>query len=154
MKVLIYAILLAGGLNAAASMECAGKTDQGELVMVAIATAGSRGEVHQGKVTIIKDGHKNAYLFEASDVSQYFEYDDVPRGEAMVGLAAFVDGEFPLQIKYVGKNYVDYDLELVLEDKSTSFDEGSLLRIWKGPGFGATDQHQVQQIVCSVWAST
>lgn len=135
-----------------ASVECTGKVAREFFVTVRVATKGATKTPHQGEVIIEREGNRFGYRFSPESISQFFERDDSKKNLALVGLSAFIGGEFPVLINYSGKNYVDQDSKLVLEDLAPTPEdqmENSMM-IWKGPGFGPSETWKMNQVVCSV----
>lgn len=135
-----------------ASVECTGKVGRDFFVTVRVATKGATKTPHQGEVMIEREGNRFGYRFSPESISQFFERDDAKKNLAMVGLSAFIGGEFPVLVNYAGKNYVDQEAKLVLEDLGPTPDdqmENSMM-VWKGPGFSPSDAWKMNQVVCSV----
>ncbi len=135
-----------------ATAECTGKVNSDLYVTVRVATKGATKTPHQGEVVIERGGNRFGYRFSPESIAQFFERDDAKKNLAMVGLSVFIGGESPVQINYAGKNYVDQDAKLVLDELAATPDdqmENSML-IWKGPGFAASEVWQMKQVVCSV----
>jgi hypothetical protein len=149
--VLIFALILSN--RAMAVGECAGRTSDGSFVVVDVTTSGATGIPAQGSVTIQNGGNKFGYRFQHDEIAQYFEYDDVAAKSAVVGLSTYVTKEYPLFVKYVGPNFVDMDLQAVVDGGKTADLVGNVLRVWKGPGHAATDQYQISRPACSVWSN-
>ena len=129
--------------------ECTGRATDGTFVTVTVNTKGATNAPDSAEVSIERGGNKFGYRFAATEISQFFEYDDVKANTAIVGMGAFVKREFPLSLKYAGPNYVDMDLKAVLDD-ATAGGQGNFMRVWKGPGYQAVDQYVLTQPVCSV----
>lgn len=138
---------------AMAISECGGKTNDGSWVSVIINTTGPTGIPDEGIVTIEKEGNKFGYKFSREDITQFFENDDPSNGSAIVGLAAYVEKNNPVSIKYVGANFVDMDLKAVVEQGKGGDAQGNYMRIWRGPGYDANSQYQLKNVVCSVWTN-
>jgi hypothetical protein len=135
-----------------ATAECTGKVNRGTYVTVRVATKGATKTPHQGEVIIEREGNRFGYRFSPEAIAQFFERDEAKKNLAMVGLSAFIGGESPVQINYAGKNYVDQDAKLVLDDLTAMPSdqmENSML-IWKGPGFSSAEVWKMNQVVCSV----
>ena len=134
--------------------ECAGKAADGSWVSVVINTTGPTGIPDEGTVMIEKEGNKFGYKFGRSEITQFFENDDPSAQTAMVGLAAYVEQNNPVAIKYVGENFVDMDLKAVVEQgRNANQPKGNFMRVWRGPGYDANTQYQVTNLVCSVWTN-
>ena len=153
MKFLLLLAAIGLSRSALAVSECGGRALDGSFVLVQINTTGTTGAPDQASVTVEKDGNKFGYHFGREDIPQFFEYDDVAAKSSVVGLAAYVQKEFPVSIKYVGANFVDMDLKAVIDGGKAEITKGNIMRIWKGPGHPGTDQYQLTKIVCSVWAN-
>jgi hypothetical protein len=149
-----YLILLAS-LNFSslvwAVSECTGRTDNGSWVSVHINTSGATGFPDEGEVFIENAENKFGYHFSHEDISQFFEYDEPANNTAIVGLAAYVNKESPVAIKYMGPNFVDMDLKSVIEGEEARKAKGNFLRVWKGPGHASSDQFQMTNVACSTW---
>jgi hypothetical protein len=149
-------ILLAALIYSGAAMaisECAGKAADGSWVSVVVNTTGPTGIPDEGSVMIEKDGNKFGYKFARQDITQFFENDDISNNTAMVGLAAYVEQNNPVSIKYVGVNFVDMDLKAVVEQGQGIPTNGNFMRVWRGPGYDANSQYQLTSVVCSVWTN-
>lgn len=150
MKNLILAALLFAPISGQAA-ECAGETYSGTIVKVEIEVVGTMGGILGGKVRIEpKNEPVRTYELRREDIVQYYESldgDDTER--AIVGLGAYVDTNYPVSIRYVGRNYYD-DLTKVLRDPSRSKQSGNAMHVWKGPGYAGGDQHSFKDVVCSV----
>jgi hypothetical protein len=153
MKYLMVIGFLSFSNTALAMTECAARTSDDTLVKVKIVTSGPRGVAESGEVIFEKAGNRYGYRFQGDVISQFFEYDDLERNSAVVGLNAYYNLENPIQVKYVGPNFVDLDLKTVIADGSAPKGTGNVLRAWKGPGHSKTDQYQATQVACSVWAN-
>ncbi len=147
----IFSILIVS-IHAWANSECTGRASDGSYVTVHIETSGAVGAPDTGEVTIESGGNKYGYRFTKAEMPQYFEFDDVSDGSAIVGIAAYVENEYPVSVKYVGTNFVDMELKVVADDPAVK-GEGNFLRVWKGPRHAATDQYQITKIACSVWSN-
>lgn len=147
--------LLALALNgnaAQASTECAGETYGGLIAHIRIDTMGTMGYIQGAEVTFTpKDGQNvRRYSVKSDEIPQFFETVDGAEYErATVGLAAYVQHESPIHIRYVGTNY-ERDLTEVLRDPSRKKQPGNSFRVWKGPGFSGSEQHSFQDVVCAV----
>lgn len=130
--------------------ECLGETYGGIVVKVEVNTMGTMGSITGGRVTITeKDGAERSYAIKAEEISQFFEADSDTSGEgAIVGLSAYLDAEYPVSIRYVGKNYENPLRSL--KDPSRRKQGGNYMRVWKGPGFAGGDQHSFADVVCSI----
>lgn len=149
--ILLSSLLFAG--NALAVSECTGRSDDGRWVTVHVNTKGAKGLPDQGEVVVENEENKFGYRFGHEDIVQFFEYDETSNNSAMVGLVAYVNQEYPVAIKYIGPNFVDMDLKSVIEDGKGTESKGNFLRIWKGPGYAATDQFTLINVVCSTWTN-
>ncbi len=153
MKYLMLIGFFSFSVPALAMTECAARTSDQSLVTIKIETVGPQGKPANGEVIYEKDGNRYGYRFKGQFISQFFEYDDLERRSAVVGINAYVYDEMPIQVKYVGPNFVDLDLKAVIEDGSAPKGTGNFMRVWKGPGHSKTDQYQATHIACSVWAN-
>lgn len=153
MKYLMLIGLFSFSVPALAMTECAARTSDGSFVRITIETVGPQAKPQKGQVLYERAGNRFGYRFEGRYVSQYFEYDDLERNSAVVGINAYVYNEMPIQVKYVGPNYVDLDLKSVIDEGTAPKGTGNVMRVWKGPGHSKTDQYQATQIACSVWAN-
>lgn len=151
MKYLILLASIVCSSHAFAVSECTGLTSDGYWVTVHINTIGATGTPERGEVILEKEENKFGYRFTREDITQFFEYDEPANNTAMVGLASYVNKEFPVAIKYNGPNFVDMDLKSVIEEEKSRQLKGNFLRVWKGPGHAANDQFQLTNIACSVW---
>jgi hypothetical protein len=140
--------------RAFAMVECTGQLKDRTFVTVILNTKGATKAPDHGEVQFEKDGFKHGYRFTAREVAQFFEFDDSENGKATVGLSAYVKGEFPVQAKYEGPNFVDMDLKVVIETGGNrpgdSDSPRNFLRVWKGPRFGAEDIVRMENPVCAV----
>lgn len=134
-----------------ATSECTGRTQNREWVTVVVNTSGATGRPDRGEVIIEKDNNKYGYRFNQQDIAQFFEYDETANNTALVGLAAYVNNEYPVMIKYHGRNYIDMDHKTVIEESKSEIKADNFIRIWKGPGYPANDQFQLNKVVCSTW---
>ncbi|MBC7370722.1 MAG: hypothetical protein H7326_04100 [Bdellovibrionaceae bacterium] len=148
---LLVAMMFSGA--AMAISECGGKSAGGSWVSVVINTTGPTGIPDEGTVTIEREGNKFGYKFVREDITQFFENEDPSTGTAMVGLAAYVEKNNPVSVRYVGENFVDMDLKAVVEQGKGADAKGNFMRIWRGPGYDANSQYQVTNVVCSVWTN-
>jgi hypothetical protein len=149
-----YLILLANlifSIQVWAISECTGRNADGSWVTVHINTTGATGFPDQGEVVIENKENRFGYHFSHDEITQFFEYDEPANNSAMVGLAAYVNKESPVAVKYNGPNFVDMDLKSVIETDKAKLIKGNFLRIWKGPGHAANDQFQLTNIACSTW---
>jgi len=149
-----YFILLASlicSAKALAVSECTGLSKENTWVTVYINTVGATGIPDRGEVTFEREDNKYGYRFTREDIAQFFEYDEIANSTATVGLAAYVEKEFPVSIKYSGPNYVDMDLKSVVSDGKSGTIKNNFMRVWKGPGHAATDQFQLTNVACAVW---
>jgi len=148
--ILLIAPLLTATLSKASS-ECFGKTSDGKNLKVRIETFGAKGEVKFGEV-IFEDGANHyGYQLSKQNITQYFEFDDVNDGSAVIGLVAYSGNSAPVSIKYVGPNFVDLDLKTVFEKSSADLIRGNFIRVWKGPGYEITNQVNLNRLVCATW---
>lgn len=151
MKYLILFSSLIFSIQVWAVSECAGRTSEGSWVSVYVNTTGATGFPNEGEVVIENQENKFGYHFAHEEITQFFEYDEPANNSAMVGLAAYVNKESPVAIKYIGPNFVDMDLKSVLEADQAKAFKGNFLRVWKGPGHAANDQFQLTNVACSTW---
>lgn len=150
MKNLILAFLLTLPAPAFAFTECAGETYTGTIVKVTVNTVGTMGSVTGASVRIEpKDEPVREYVIEAGEIPQFFETVNPDGSRAFVGLSAYVEQNFPVQIRYEGTNFYD-DLTTVLRTPGRVKQPGNYLRVWKGPGFAGDQQHSFADVVCSV----
>ncbi len=140
--------------RAFAVVECAGKSADGSLVTVLVNTKGVTKAPDHGEVQVQKAGNKFGYRFGGEVISQFFENDDAEKNWATVGLGAYIQSEFPVNLKYDGPNYVDQDLGAVLESGAHSpggtTNKSNYMRVWKGPGYLAKEIYVIENPVCSV----
>lgn len=138
-----------------AAVECTGKLADGTFVTVLVSTKGATRVADRGEVQIEQRGNRFGYRFAAEEMAQFFENDDAETNLAMVGLGAYVGGEFPVAVKYQGTNFVDMDLRVVIDTGASQGLESArnFLRVWKGPGYSASEQYTVQNPVCSISAA-
>lgn len=160
LKVLTALSLLALPTAAHATISCAGETNGSPTVVrVDIHTAGNTNSVAAGRVTITPEkGPARTYDLVPQDIPQFFESaDGADQKSATVGLSAFVAGDAPVYIRFVGPNTFN---DLVKDLKNTDRQkrdeamkkEGkNTLRVWKGPGYASDQQHTFKDVVCSVW---
>jgi hypothetical protein len=150
MKTLILAALLSLPVPAFAYTECAGETYTGTIVKVAVNTVGTMGGVTGANVRIEpKDEPAREYVIEADEIPQFFETVNEDYTRAFVGLSAYVQDNFPVQIRYEGTNFEE-DLTKVLRAPGRVKQPNNYLRVWKGPGFAGDQQHSFADVVCSV----
>ena len=150
MKALILATLLALPLPALATTECKGEHNDGHIITVRIDTVGTMGAVKGGEVVIeLKDGTVRKYSVRGNEIPQFFEATSDNMETATVGLSAFVDGNFPVSIRYAGPNF-EGNLKKHLLDPSRKKVAGNLMRVWKGSGFNASEQFVFRDVICSV----
>lgn len=149
----ILAFLILGFMQqqAFANIECTGLTRDRAYVTVRVGTADATGSPASGEVILEKGGNKYGYRFAGAEVAQFFEDDDAAEKRAVVGVVAYVGKEFPVSAKYVGTNHADMDLKAILADASVPKSASNILRVWRGPGYAATEQLTADRIVCSVW---
>jgi hypothetical protein len=150
-KRLLFVAAMLVSLRSWAVSECAGRATDGSWVKVHINTVGPTGIPEQGEVTIENEENKFGYRFAHEDITQFFEYDEPSNNSAMVGLAAYVNKESPVAVKYNGPNFVDMDLKVVIQEDKAADLKGNFLRIWKGPGHAAGDQFQLTNVACATW---
>lgn len=140
-------------LNTQASMECTGVTRDNAFVTVQMSTTGPKAELLPGSVSVIDtNGNRYGYRIEVSEVVQYFEQDLIRNSAAFVGLKAFVLGDNPLELFYQGDNYADQDLKLILKDPNREKGAAGSFQVWRGPGYPSTQQFEILDFVCGVWA--
>lgn len=148
MKTTLVLALMTLSQSAFAYVTCAGETYAGRTVQVTIETVGSMGSPQSGTVHFVDaNGATSSYVLKQEEIVQFFENADGPA--AIVGLAAYSELNNPVWIKYVGKNY-EGDLIQVLRDPNRKKQSGNEMRVWKGPGYGPTEQNQFMDVVCSV----
>ncbi len=129
---------------------CAGETFTGTIVTVTVLTAGATGAVQGGLVSISPSNEPaRNYALKREEITQYFESTSEDGRHAVVGLAAYVNRENPVSIRYSGTNFQD-DMTSVLRNPSRAREAGNEMRVWKGPGFPADQQHQFKDVVCQV----
>lgn len=129
---------------------CAGETFGGTVVSVTVITAGATGTVQSGTVTIAPAAEApRSYEIKREEISQFFESQSEDGRRAVVGLAAYVNRDNPVSIRYSGANYQD-NLLNVLRNPSRPKENGNEMRVWKGSGFPADQQHQFRDVVCQV----
>ncbi|MGZ3746314.1 MAG: hypothetical protein ACXWRE_03195 [Pseudobdellovibrionaceae bacterium] len=151
MKYLILTTSLIFSIHSWAVSECTGRLADGSWVTVHINTTGATGYPDQGEVVIENKENKFGYHFSHEEITQFFEYDEASDNTAMVGLAAYVNKESPVAIKYNGPNFVDMDQKDVIEENKVKEIKGNFLRVWKGPGHASNDQFQLTNVACSTW---
>lgn len=150
MKNLILAALVALPAPAFAYTECAGETYTGTIVTVTVNTVGTMGAVTGASVKVEpKNEPPREYVIEADEIPQFFESVNDDYSRAFVGLSAYVENNYPVQIRYVGVNY-EGSLTKVLRTPGRQKQSGNYLRVWKGPGFADGQQHSFADVVCSV----
>jgi hypothetical protein len=138
-----------------ATAECTGRMKDGSFVTVTVTTKGVTKAPDHGEVSIEKMGNKFGYRFSAADISQFFEFADEKANTATIGLGAYIGAELPITVKYNGPNYIDMDLTAVLTSgvAAAGTPSGNTMRVWKGPGYLASDSYDVQDQVCSIWSN-
>lgn len=135
---------------ARAHAECAGETYGNTIVKVEVQTVGTMGGLRGGQVTIVpKDGPERTYEIRRDEIPQFYESTDGEPERAIVGLAAYLDAEFPVQIRYVGPN-TNTDLTRALRNPARKKVPGNSLVVWKGPGFAGDQQYSFTDVVCAV----
>jgi len=148
-SIIALAALLAS-TKAYAFTVCSGETFSGTIVTVTIATAGTKGSVQGGSVTIAPAAEPaRSFELKSEEITQFFESNSDDFRKAVVGLAAYANGENPVSIRYTGTNFQE-DLVLALRNPSRSKESGNEMRVWKGPGFPSDKQHQFRDVVCQV----
>jgi len=159
-KFLTAIALLAQPLAAHATISCAGETyGSPTVVRVDIQTSGPTATVTAAQVTITPaKGEKRMYEIPVRDVSQFFEAtDSAEQKTATIGLSAYVNGDNPVYIRFVGPASIgELTKELRDEarqkrDEAMKKDGKNVLRVWKGPGYASDQQHTFKDVVCSVW---
>jgi hypothetical protein len=150
MKTLIALMIGLFSVHASASSVCTGETFDGALVTIEIDSQAATAKPLGGTVSVESNGNRFGYPIEAGDIQQYFEQDDMSNDRAITGFWIFIKGQNPIFGSYVGANYADQDLRDVLKDPQRVKIESNQLKVWKGPGYGATDQYQFKDFVCSV----
>jgi hypothetical protein len=149
-KIGLLSVFLILPTTAQAHFSCAGETYTGIIVQVDITTVGTMGYVKGGEVTITeKDGATRGYQLKEDEIPQAFESIDGEPERAIVGLGAYVNYDYPVQIRYVGKNFEE-DLVKVLRTPGRKKQAGNAMRVWKGPGFAGGEQHSFADVVCTV----
>jgi len=129
---------------------CAGETFSGTIVTVTVITAGATGVVQNGLVSIAPSAEPSrTYGLKREEITQFFESTSDDSRRAVVGLAAYVNRENPVSIRYSGANFQD-DMVSVLRNPSRVKESGNEMRVWKGPGYPADQQHQFKDVVCQV----
>lgn len=151
MKFILLTATLIFSTHVLAVSDCGGRAQDGSFVTIHIETTGPTGVPSAGEVAIQKNGNKFGYRFGQTEIPQYFEFDDQTNNSATVGLAAYVQAESPVSMRYVGGNYADMDLQAVIADHQTRDIKGNWLRVWMGPGHASADQYQLTEIACSVY---
>lgn len=148
LKLATLVLSLMATTPAMAYMNCAGETLAGKIVEVSVETVGTMGSPTQGLVkTTEVNGQVSSYELKREEIVQFFETVDSKR--AIVGLAAYQEMNNPIWIKYVGENY-EGDLVKALRDPARKKQSGNEMRVWRGPGFGADQQSQFTDVVCSI----
>lgn len=150
MKNLLLAALLILPAPAFAYTECAGETYTGTIVKVTVNTVGTMGAVTGATVYLEENGmNPRYYEITAEEIPQFYETVNADNSKAVVGLSAYVESNFPVQIRYTGTNYQE-DLVNVLRSPGRKKQPGNYMRVWKGPGFAGDQQHSFYDVVCSV----
>lgn len=145
--------LIFSGAHSKASMECTGVTLDKSYVTVQISTQGPKAELLPGAVNVVDaNGNRYGYRIEVGEVVQYFEQDLIRNSAAFVGLKAYILGDNPLELFYQGDNYADQDLKLILNDPNREKTTSGSFKIWRGPGYPSTQQFEILDFVCGVWA--
>jgi hypothetical protein len=155
MKKLTFLISLVLGISAhtaQASMECMGVAGGGKYVKVFVQTAGERAVPSEGMVTIYDQENQYGYRIEKADLTQYYERALFNSPTTFVGALAYVLGENPVEIFYSGENFADQDLLTVLQTAGRQKIPGNEMVVWKGPNYGPTEQYNLTDVVCGVWA--
>ncbi|RZA06758.1 MAG: hypothetical protein EOP11_09495 [Proteobacteria bacterium] len=159
-KSLLALALLALPSAAHATISCVGETDANPtMVRVDIQTAGTLGAVSAGRVTITpKAGPARVYEIAPREIPQFFEsVDGTDQDRAVIGMSGFVNNDNPVYIRFVGPNTLDEVTKAIRDEKRMKRDEAmkkegrNSLRVWKGPGYAADQQHSFKDVVCSVW---
>lgn len=152
MKFLVMSLLILSPVMSFAGTVCAGETYKGAVVQVTVDTVGTMGSIQGGRVDIEdEDGKKSSYTLKREEIVQYFEGvegKDLEKG--LVFMSAYADYNFPIFIRYIGKNHEDGDLIDILKSKTRKKEPGNEMRVWKGPGFQGGGQYQFTDVVCSV----
>ena len=133
--------------------ECTGYRKDTGFVTVHIETNGPTGTPNSGIVTFEQNENKFGYRFGKEEISQFFEFDDSSGQQAVVGALVYVNKEAPVTMKYVGKNYIDMDLRVIIKDKNVIKNPENVMRVWKGPGYSSTEQIELKGVVCSIWSN-
>jgi hypothetical protein len=153
MKKMFLLAVLVFSARAMANVECAGTATDGSFVTVHLETVTAMGLAGEGVITFDDGSNKFGYHMVPAEVAQFFEYDDIAKKEAIVGISAFVKKDFPIFVKYVGPNFVDMDLKAAVDQGQADQLTGGIMRVWKGPGHSSTDQVQISHPVCQVWSN-
>lgn len=136
--------------HAQAHTVCAGETYGGTVVTISVDTAGTLGAVQSGQVSIAPAGEPvRTYELKKEEITQFFESNSDDGQKTLVGLTAYVGSENPVSIRYSGTNFQD-ELLGVLRNTGRVHESGNEMRVWKGPGYTADQQHQFRDVVCSV----
>lgn len=151
MRHLFLAGILASSMQAAAMVECAGFATDGSFVTLLVHTWGPKGVAGAGGVKIKTKDNEFGYRFEGKEISQFFEHDAGETGKSVVGLNAYVHGENPISLRYVGPNFVDFDLQTIVKNPPMELPTDGRMIVWKGPKYAATEQYNVPKFACSVW---
>ncbi len=146
-------VVLLSSSSAYAVAECSGYTRDKKFVTVHIETTGPTGIPAQGEVIFEKNENKFGYRFGREEITQFFENDEVSSGMAIVGAIIYVNKESPVAVKYVGPNFTDNDLKVILQDTSKPKSQENIIRVWRGPGHASTEQDEIKGVVCSVWSN-
>lgn len=150
-KSLVFLMTVVLSRGAWAGSQCAGFDPAHGMVTITVETQGAQAVPVEGEVTIESGGNRFGYRFDRADISQFFESSALGANKVIVGARAYVKKVSPVSLQYVGENFADLNLQAVLQDSSIEKNHENLIRIWRGPGYPATDQMQVTGIVCSVW---
>lgn len=153
MKKVVTGLVFLMGVQAHASMECMGKASDGNYVSVKVTTAGDHAKPLEGLVSVFDGQNTFGYPLNGQEIAQYYERTLFGSAQTFVGLVAYAESENPVDVYYSGANYADQDLRLVLDDPTRSKSVNSQMLAWKGPGYAATEQYQIEDIVCGVWAN-
>ena len=150
MKHFILASLVGFSGGAFANISCGGYADRQTFVTVNITTEGVTAKAVAGEVVIEKGGNAYGYRFKSDVINQYFEHSQSTNNSMMAGVFASPSTDGPLELRYVGSNYVDMDLKAVIQQGPPQ-DQGNIMHVWQGPG--STDQFEISNFVCKKWNS-
>jgi hypothetical protein len=152
MSKVVLILSLLTSFSAAASMECTGRTADGKFVTVKVITTGVVGKPSEGSVSVFDGDNTFGYAFAPTDISQYYERALFSSEQTFVGLLAYTAGENPIDLYYNGVNFADQDIKSILQAPGRQKIQGSQMLVWKGPGNTSTEQYQMDDFACGVWA--